>query len=49
MIPKSALKKYLESSGFLQNRATKAQFSIENDELLTRISGLIYQGQKFIW
>ena len=45
----SALKKYLESLDFLQNRGTKAQFTIENDELLTRISGLIYQGQKFFW
>ena len=29
----------------LQNRAIKAQFPVENDGLLTRSSGVIYQGQ----
>ena len=36
----------LESLEFLQNRATKAQLPIENDELRTRASGLIYQVQR---
>ena len=39
----------IESLDFLQNRATKAQFAIENDELFTRTSGFIYQVQKFFW
>ena len=30
---------------FLQNRAIKAPFVVENDELLTRSSEVIYQGQ----
>ena len=34
----------LEFLDLLQNRAIKVQLPIENDELLTRTSGLIYQG-----
>ena len=35
----------LEFLDLLQNRAIKVQLPIENDKLLTRASGLIYQGK----
>ena len=35
----------LEFLDLLQNRAIKVQLPTENDELLTRASGLIYQGK----
>ena len=35
----------LEFLDLLENRAIKVQLPIENDEILTRASGLIYQGQ----
>ena len=42
------LKKYLQSLDFLQNRGTKAQFAIGNNELFTRNSRLIHRGWKMV-